>query len=122
MLAIMAIQSAVQPRVDAQSTSTWSTQLTSEADGVRYGYTNNRQGSVTDRDFVFNDHTYVLYYLRWHETQERVEISWDDRIKVSEFVSLRLGTTTFSSPDYIDESDERCDGNRNRSRHSISRT
>ena len=95
MLAILAIQSAVPPRVDAQSTSTWSTQLTSEASGSRYGYTYDSYGSVTDRDFVLEGHTYVLYALRWNQSQERVEIYWDDCIKASEFVSLQLGTATF---------------------------
>lgn len=114
MLAILAIQSSFPPAADAQSTSTWTTQLTSAASGSRYGYSHNSYGAVTDRDFVYGGHTYVLYSIRWRQSKERVELYFDDCIKASEFVSLKLGSSTYSNPDWIDESDERCAGNRNR--------
>ncbi len=114
VLAFLAVESAAPPGAEAQSTSTWSTRLTSELSGGRYGYTHNRYGSVTDRDFVLDGHTYVLYSIRWRPSRQRVELYFDDCIKASEFVSLRLGSSTYSDPDWIDETDETCQFNRNR--------
>ena len=90
---------------------TWTATLTSADDprSDRFGYEERHSGSITDRTFEYNSRTYGIDFIQWDESDQKIQFGLDECLKGSEFVSLAIGSTTYSNPDYIRRTDSQCD-------------
>ncbi len=95
------------------SNTTWTTTLTSEDEpgNDEFGYEVDDFGSLSDATFVYDGETYTVEYLKWDESQDEIEFELDRCLKPSAFVSLAIGSTTYSNPDYTRRSETYCDSN-----------
>ena len=100
----------------AQSNTTWTATLSSERESGddEYGYEEGDFGSITDDTFVLDGMEYTIDYIKWDDSAEEVEFYMLECLKETEFVSLQIGSRTFSSPDRVSDDDDECEGNRNR--------
>ena len=91
--------------------TTWTTTLTSGYDSEfnEYGYYEGYTGSMSDTTFEYGGLTYTVKYIIWHEPSDMIEFRMDHCLKASEFASLTIGSTTFSSPDDIRYTDAECE-------------
>ncbi len=79
-----------------------------------YGYEYGDFGSITDRTFQHDGRTYTIEYIKWDESHEKIEFGIEECLKPSAFVSLTIGSVTYSNPDRIEEEkDKDCDPDRN---------
>ena len=67
-------------------------------------------GQITDRNFVLNGKTYHINRLVWHAASDTLEIEFEECLKLSEVVSIKIGETTFSNSviDWEKEEDKEC--------------
>ena len=117
LAALLFILVSVSANPTARATSiTWSTTLTSgdETGGDEFGYEYGSFGSLTDRTFEYDGVTYSIEYLKWDESSEEIEFELDKCLKSSAFVSLTIGSTTYSSPDYTRYRDSSCESDSTR--------
>ena len=99
----------------AQSNVTWTATLSAQQDtGDEYGYEEGVMGSMTDDTFDYGGRTYTIDYIKWDDSAEEVEFRMLECLKGSEFVSLRIGSRTFSSVDRSRYSDAQCEAGRTR--------
>ena len=98
------------PANTAHWDATIGSRLDSNAD--HYGYEYNDFGTISDRTFEVSNHTFEIVHIKWDESDQDVEIRLNDCLKPTEFVNLRLGTTTFSDPDYAFKTSDYCSDNR----------
>ncbi len=96
VLAVLLLVIAFGPSsemVQASST-TWTTTLTSNQDGDRYGYDRlDRYGSLSDGTFEYDGETYTVDLLRWDQSDEKIALGLDKCLKPSDFESLTIGST-----------------------------
>ena len=98
--------------IQAQSnTTTYKMTLKSERESRRsddYGY-DSRHGSISPDSFRYLRRTYDIDFIRWDKSDELLEFQVDDCIEKSEFVSLKLGSRTFtrSDIDWVEEKEGR---------------
>ena len=87
---------------------TWHTTIVSALDGNedngRFGYEFDSDpseglGQITDRNFVLNGKTYHINSLVWQAASDTLEIEFEECLKLSEVVSIKIGETTFSNSD-----------------------
>ena len=92
--------------------NTWTTTLRSEFDG-RYesGYYDGYIGSLRDQTFEYNGVIYTVQYIEWYQPNSQLEFGLDRCLKGSDFVSLGIGSTPYSSPNSSRRSDAQCDAN-----------
>ena len=102
-------------QVSAQSNTTWTATLSAEQDtGDEYGYEEGVMGSITDDTFDLDGRSYTIDYIKWDESQDEIEFRMLECLKESEFVSLRIGSRTYSSVDRVNHSDADCEERRTR--------
>ncbi len=93
----------------------WTTTLTSEFDDRfdEYGYYigDDGIGSLIPPTFEYDGVTHTVYYIIWYEPGEKVEFRVDRCLKYSDFVSLSIGSTTYSNPNRTRYSGAECDEN-----------
>ena len=106
--------------LQAQTASiTWHTTVTSALNGDEqnghFGYKfhsdpSDGLGQITDRNFVLNGKTYHVNRLVWHAASDTFEIEFEECLKLSEVVSIKIGETTFSNSDidWEKEEDKEC--------------
>lgn len=106
--------------IQAQTASiTWHTTVTSALNGNEqsghFGYKFDSRpreglGQITDRNFVLNGKTYHINRLVWHAASDTLEIEFEECLKLSEVVSIKIGETTFSNSDihWEKEEDKEC--------------
>ena len=111
-LVVLASQSLSPRSSSAQSDFTWSTYITPERHGYEYGYWYNEYGTLDDQDFVLGGRTFTIEQIRWHDTSDTIEISFQQCLKGSEFVSMEVDGHVFDDPDFVDEPDTECERNR----------
>ena len=112
---LLLIPFLVLPRETAQASSTtWTTNLTSNQDGDRYGYDRlDRYGSLSDGTFEYDGVTYTIDHLRWDRSDEKIALGLDKCLKPSDFVSLTIGSTKYSR-DWSWRDDAKCERNPSR--------
>lgn len=93
---------------------TWTTYIDSEREsgGDEYGYDKYDFGDINDDDFRLGGKEYDVDYLKWDDSAEEIEFRIDGCLKPSEFVSLQIGSRTYSSPDRVWEQDSDCESDR----------
>ena len=102
-------------QASAQSNTTWTATLSAEQDsGDEYGYEEGVMGSMTDDTFDLDGRSYTIDYIKWDESQDEIEFRMLECLKESEFVSLRIGSRTYSSVDRVNHSDADCEERRTR--------
>ena len=96
------------------NTAHWDATIGSRLDdnADHYGYEYNDFGTISDRTFEVSNHSFEIVHIKWDESDQDVEIRLNDCLKPTEFVNLRLGTTTFSDPDYAFKTSDYCSDNR----------
>lgn len=84
--------------VSSVSASTWTATINSarEQGDDEYGYEHNDFGTITDRTFVHRSRNFTIDYIKWDDSSDEVEFRLEECLKPSDFVSLRLGSRTFS--------------------------
>ena len=88
------------------------TELESEDEGDEHGYEERDFGDLDDDDFELDGRNYDITFLKWHESAEEIEFELDKCLKPSEFVSLKIGNETYTTPDRTDNSDSACETDR----------
>ena len=92
------------------SSITRTASLTSGNGGDQYGYGGRRWGTLTPTTFRHDDVTYQIDFLKWDESDQKIFFGLDKCLKGSDFVSLQIGSATFSSPTTL-RNDTYCDSN-----------
>ena len=88
----------------------WTTTLTSAYDSQsnEYGYYTGVYGTLSNQAFRYDGVVYNVDYIYWYQTSGQLEFGVTGCLKPSDFVSLSIDSTTYSSVRGIRSTDAQC--------------
>ena len=96
---------------DNDDPATWITTLTSAYDSQsnEFGYWKGVYGTLSPQAFRYDGAVYTVEYISWHATSRKIEFGVRGCLKVSDFVSLSIGSSTYSNVSTSRNTDAQCD-------------